>query len=103
MRTQRCWGLFLLSAGLFWLATAKSCAQHYDIPIPIDTKRLVSMRESGRHRDPKAVPDLIAVLTEQPPVNTSRTNGYSLSHADGRGRSLAGHRGLRSGPKGAGY
>jgi hypothetical protein len=64
------WAVFLLSASLFWLSAANPYAEPFALLVPTDAKRLVSVRESGRHRDTKAIPDLIAVLTEQPPVNT---------------------------------
>jgi hypothetical protein len=64
IRTRRCWSLLLLSAILFGLAAAKLSAEPFGpFPEPTDHKRLASVRESGRHRDTKAVPGLIAVLT----------------------------------------
>jgi hypothetical protein len=52
----------LLSAGLFWLLAATHSQEPFGLLVPPDAKRLVSVRDMGCHRDPKAVPDLIAVL-----------------------------------------
>jgi hypothetical protein len=69
-KSARACCLLFLMVGLA-VSLAECCsAEPFALLVPTDRKRLVSVRDMGRHRDPKAIPDLIAVLTEQPPVNT---------------------------------
>lgn len=70
LKKQRCWGLLLLLAGLLWLSAARPYAEPFGLPIPLDKKRLASVREKGRQHDQKAAPGLVAVLTEVPAANT---------------------------------
>jgi hypothetical protein len=71
VRNRHYWSLLSLCSVLFWLTAAKPYAEPFGLfPPPTDHKRLVSVRESGRLHDTKAIPGLIAVLTEKPQVNT---------------------------------
>jgi hypothetical protein len=70
VRNRHYWSLLSLCSVLFWLTAAKPYAEPFALLVPTDKKRLMSVRDMGRHRVAIAIPDLIAVLTEQPPVNT---------------------------------
>ena len=48
MKNKRCWGLLLLSLGFFWLLAAKPYAEPFRLSVPLNEKRLVSLRDMGR-------------------------------------------------------